>query len=144
MPFIKVDLDDVEEQNVAQEGEYDLRIISAEDKESKAGNDMTVLLIQIEGAEQQNLAPIRHWITYPTEDTPPEQRAMRLIDLKRLLACFGIKYENKGFNSEDLVGATGHCLVIQEKGDDGNTYNRIRPPRLRRTDERAERRIRGG
>jgi hypothetical protein len=144
MPFIKMDLDDVNEPSLAQEGEYDLRIVKAEDGESKSGNDMTSLLIIIEGAEGAGLAPIRHWLTYPGPDTPPEQKAMRLIDIKRFLTCFGIRFDEGGFDSDDLIGATGHCLVIQEKGDDGNTYNRLRPPRLKKSDERAERRIRGG
>ena len=143
MPLIKVDLDDVNELDPAPEGEYDLRIIKAEDTESKKGNYMTAIVIQIEGTEKP-CAPIRHWLTYPNEETPEDQRAMRLIDIKRFLTAFGFKYEYKGFTSEDLVGATAHCLIIQEKGDDGNVYNRLRLPRLKRSEERAERRIRGG
>jgi hypothetical protein len=142
MPFIKVDLDDAQEFETAQEGEYDLRIVKAEDGESKSGNDMTTVTIMIEGAAS-NVAPIKHWITYPGPDTPPDQKAMRLIDIKRFLVCFGVAHEGGGFNSEDLVGQTGRCLIIQEKADDGNTYNRLRLPRLRKTAEAAEgRRIR--
>jgi hypothetical protein len=141
MPFIKVDLNDAQEFETAQEGEYDLRIIKAEDGESKSGNDMTTVTIQIEGAAP-NIAPIKHWITYPGPDTPPDQRAMRLIDIKRFLVCFGVAHEGGGFNSEDLVGQTGKSLVIQEKADDGNTYNRLRLPRLKKSAEQAERRIR--
>jgi hypothetical protein len=141
MPYIKVDLDDAQELEVAPEGEYDLRIVKAEDGESKSGNDMTTVTILIEGAPAAT-APVKHWITYPGPDTPPDQRAMRLIDIKRFLVCFGVAHDEGGFNSEDLVGQTGRCLVIQEKADDGNTYNRLRLPRLRKSAEAESRRIR--
>ena len=140
MARIDVELQDAQELEIAPEGEYELRIVKAEDGQSKAGNDMTTLTIAFEGHPEWQ--PIKHWITYPDAYTPPDQRNMRLIDIKRFLVCFGIKHDDGGFDSDDLVGQTGTSLVIQEKADDGNTYNRIRTPRLRKSEERAERRIR--
>jgi len=140
MPRINVDLDDAQELEIAPEGEYELRIVKAEDGESKSGNDMTTVTIAFEGHPEWQ--PLKHWITYPNAATPPDQRAMRLIDIKRFLVCFGISHDDTGFDSDDLVGQTGECLVIQEKADDGNTYNRMRLPRLSKTTEQKERRIR--
>lgn len=131
MPFIKVDLDDAHEQQVVPEGEYQLSIVKAEDGESKKGNEMTTVYIKVENSPIPNPSLIRHWITYPDPDTPAEQRNLRLVDIKRFLTVFGVAHEGGGFNSDDLVGATGQCLVIQEEGDDGNNYNRLRLPRLR-------------
>jgi hypothetical protein len=130
MPFISVPLDDVKEPKAVPEGEYDLRIIDAEDTESKKGNPMTVVRIAIEG---EDAMPIRHYITYPDDNLPREQVQMRLLDLKRFLTCFGIPFDPSGFNSEDLAGATGRCMVIQEEANDesGNIYNRLRLPRLK-------------
>lgn len=135
MPFINVDLNDAREQETVPEGNYKLRIVKAEDGESKAGNEMTTVYIKIENSDVPNPALIRHWITYPGRDSTADQRAMRLIDIKRFLVCFGIPFEGGGFNSEDLVGAEGECLVITETGDDGNDYNRLRLPRLKKAEQ---------
>ena len=140
MPRINVELKDAQELEVAPEGEYDLRIVKAEDGESKSGNDMTTVTIAFEGHPEWQA--VRHWITYPNADTPPDQRAMRLIDITRFLTCFGVNFDDDGFDSDDLVGQTGRCLVIQEEADDGNTYNRLRLPRLKKSEETKVRRIR--
>jgi len=131
MPFINVALDDAKEQEPVPEGEYDLRIVKAEDGESKAGNAMTTVYIKIEDSAYPNAALCRHWLTYPDRDTPADQRQMRLLDIKRFLTAFGIAQESKGFNSDDLLGATARCMLSQEEADDGNVYNRLRLPRLK-------------
>lgn len=131
MPFITTPIDDAKEPEAAPEGEYDLRIVKSEDGESKKGNAMTTVFIRIEDAAIPNAAPIRHWLTYPDSQTPADQRQMRLLDIKRFLTVFGIPFEAKGFNTDDLAGATGRCYIYQEEGDDGNVYNRLRLPRLK-------------
>jgi hypothetical protein len=131
MGFIKVDLNDAKEAETVPEGEYDLRIIKAEDGESKAGNPMTSVLIKIEDAPIPNASPVRHWLTYPDSKTPADQRNMRLLDIKRFLTCFGVPMTAYGFDSEDLVGATGRAYLAQEEGDNGEVYNRLRLPRLK-------------
>jgi hypothetical protein len=131
MGFINVDLGDVKEVEAVAEGEYDLRVVKAEDGESKAGNQMTSVLIRIEDAAIPNPAPVRHWLTYPSTDTPADQRQMRLLDIKRFLHMFGVPMEKGGFDSQDLVGATARCYLSQEEGDDGNVYNRLKLPRLK-------------
>ena len=131
MPFISVPLDDAKEAEPVPEGEYDLRIVKAEDGESKKGNAMTTVYIKIEDSAYPNAALLRHWITYPDKDTPADQRQMRLLDIKRFLTCFGVAMEGNGFNSDDLLGASGRSFLYQEEGDDGNVYNRLRLPRLK-------------
>ena len=125
MSFVNVSLSDAKEPKAVPEGEYDLRIISAEDKESKKGNPMTEVKIAIEG---EDAYPIRHFITYPDGG---EHDGMKLLEIKRFLECFGIAYDDDGFDTEDLPGATGRSLVVQEEGDNGVIYNRLRLPRLK-------------
>lgn len=131
MAFIKADLKDVKEASAVPEGEYSLRILKVEEGESKKGNPMLTLLIKIEDAQVKNPAPMRHWIVLPDRDTPEDQVQMRMLELKRLLATFGIRYDGEGFDTDDLVGATGKGFVAQEEGDDGSVYNRLRLPRLK-------------
>lgn len=131
MPFIKVPLDDAKEQEAVPEGEYDLRIVKAEDGESKKGNPMTTVMIAIENSGIPNPNIVRHWLTYPDDNTPADQRNMRLLDIKRFLTAFGVPTEDGGFNSDDLPGQTARCFLSQEEGDDGQIYNRLRLPRLK-------------
>jgi hypothetical protein len=131
MPFISVPLDDAKEAEPVPEGEYDLRIVKAEDGPSKKGNAMTTVYIKVEDSAYPNAALVRHWITYPDRDTPADQRQMRLLDIKRFLTCFGVAQESNGFNSDDLLGSVGRSFLYQEEADDGNVYNRLRLPRLK-------------
>lgn len=131
MPFIPLAMNDVKENEAVPEGTYDLRIVKVEDGKSKAGNTMTTVVIRIEDAAHPNASPIRHWLTYPDDNTPADQRQMRMLDIKRFLALFEVDLTPDGFDSDDLNGAVARCLVTQEEGDDGNIYNRLRLPKLK-------------
>lgn len=131
MGFVKVQLDEVKEGQVVPEGEYELRIIKVEDGESKKGNMMTTVLIKIEDAGIPNPNVIRHWLVHPTSDLPPDQKQMRLLDIKRFLTLFGVAFDRGGFDSDDLLGQTAKCEVRQEEGEDKEIYNRLRLPRLK-------------
>ena len=132
MAFIKIPLDEAKESEAVPEGEYALRIIKVEDGESKKGNAMTTVTIRIEDPKYPEATPVRHWLTYPDSTTPPEQRSMQLLNTKRFLSVFKINIGNDGFDSEDLNGAEGKCLLVQEQADDGRVYNRLRLPRLKK------------
>ena len=131
MPFISTPLGDAKEPEAVPEGPYDLRIVKSEDGESKKGNPMTTVYIKIEDPAYPNAALVGHWILHPTADTPPEQLQMRILEQRRFLECFGIPYEANGFNTDDLVGATGNSFLVQETGDDNVVRNRLRLPKLK-------------
>jgi hypothetical protein len=131
MAFIKAELKDVKEAEAVAEGEYDLRIMKVDEGESKKGNPMLTLSIKIENAPIKNPAMVRHWIVLPDTDTPEDQVQMRMLELKRLLAAFGVRYDGEGFDTEDLVGATGKAFLTQEEGDQGGVFNRLRLPRIK-------------
>lgn len=130
MGFVSVSLNDVQEPQVVPEGEYDLRIVKKEDGESKKGNPMTTVMIRIEDAAVRNPAIVMHYLVHPTPDTPPDQREMRNLEFKRFLTVFGVAYDERGFDTDDLVGATCRCSLIQEEGDDRVIRNRLKLPRL--------------
>lgn len=130
MAFINAQLDQsVKEPEAAPEGEYDLRIIKANRKESKSGNMMTEVVISVE--DEKGVAPIYHYLIDVTKDTPAQQADMRRLELKRFMQVFGIKHADDGYDDEDLPGATGRCMLTQEEGDDGIVRNRLRLPRLK-------------
>lgn len=136
MAFINVAIKDAKESEVVPEGEYDLRIVKSEDKDSKAGNAMTVVMIQIISDEYPNASPLNHFITYPSENGSEAGNAMKLRDIARFLQTFKIPYTDEGFDTDDLQGAEGTCFLDQEEGQDKNgkangmMFNRLKLPRL--------------
>lgn len=136
MAFIKVALSDAKESEAVPEGEYDLRIVKSEDKDSKAGNAMTVVMIQIISEEYPNASPMNHFITYPSEGGSEGGNSMKLRDIARFLQVFKIPHTEDGFDTDDLQGAEGTCYVVQEEGKDKNDkpngmiFNRLNLPRL--------------
>ena len=138
MPFVELDLEKDYEDKPVPEGVYPLRIIKADDKESKKGNAMTQLFIGIESDEYPDASPFNHFLVYPNKDTEPDTRRLFMQNITRTLAVFGVKYDANGFDSDDLVGAEGESLVeLKPAGstDDGKDFpeqNALRAPRLRK------------
>jgi len=127
MPFISESLDDVTEPKAAPEAEYDLTIFKVEEKESKSGNPMAEVFIRFDDPSIDAF-PIRHYVMKWDHDTPADQVISRKREYKRFCACFHLAEDSE---AEDWVGNSGRCLVIQEEGNDNNTYNRLRLPKLR-------------
>src|SRR5262245_17071364 len=128
MGFVKIDLKNAKEPEVVPEGRYSLRVVKVMDSETKKKDPMTVVTIRIETNEVANPAPIQHFITYPNGGQWDDMRA---LEIKRLLTVFGVRYDEAGFDTEELLGATGESLVIQEEGDDGVVRNRLKLPRIK-------------
>jgi hypothetical protein len=131
MGFINANLNDVQEPQYVPEGEYDLRVVKKEDKESKKGKPMTVLHIRIEDAPVRNAQLVQHYLNHPYEGLPADQIEMRLLELKRVCALFGVEWGANGFDTDDFQGRTGRCLLVQEEGDDKVVRNRLKLPRLK-------------
>jgi hypothetical protein len=131
MAFIKLNLEGVKESEAVPEGEYDLRIVKAEDRESKKGNDMTVVTMRIEDADQPNPAPVLYFLVHSMDGLSDEAKHFRLLEHKRFLELFGVDYSDGGFDSDDLVGQTARCFLIQENDENDIPRNRLRLPRLR-------------
>lgn len=127
MPFIRESLDDVTEAKAASEGEYDLRILKAKQKESKKGNDMIELLIAFDdGTDAQ---PFFHYLLGWDSDTPEDQVLNRKREIKRFCAAFDAPED---FEASDLAGCTaGKIFVKQEESDDGVVRNRMVLPRIK-------------
>jgi hypothetical protein len=133
MPLVKAPLDDDFESQPVPEGNYDLRVISAKDKESKAGNPMTEIMIGIEDGEHPNASPLFYYLNYPPKDH--EWYNLMWQANTRFLTIFSIPYDGDGFNTDDLEGATGNCfLELNVSEYEGNTseVNELRLPRVKK------------
>lgn len=128
MAFIKQTLD-AKEPEAAPEGEYDLRIVKWEEKETKKGSPMIPCTIKI--MDRDVNAPLfTHWVLLIDDKVPVENHDMYKLNLQRFLSAFNVPYEDGGFDTDDLQGAEGHCFVGQQEGDDGIVRNVLRLPRL--------------
>lgn len=133
MPFIKMALD-AKEPVVAPEAEYDLRIFKVEekktgDKSKRPGEPMLLVMINIE-EPGESYAPVFHNLMLLTSNTPEEHQQLYKLGVQRFLACFNISGDHGGFDTDDFVGATGRCLVVQGEDDKGEPRNELKLPRL--------------
>lgn len=126
MGFITANLDDIREQNAAPEGEYDLRIVKAEEKESKKGKNMAVITFAFEDSSLD--APrFNHYILQPDgEDDGQDLNRMR--EWKRLCSACGV---DTNVDVGDLVGESLTAFVQQDTGDDNVVRNKVRLPHLK-------------
>ena len=102
MGFIELNLDGVQEASVVPEGEYDLRVARFEATTSKKGNAMYRAMVLVEDQEYNNALPINHFLVLPTNDDDTDVLNMKLRNIKRFLAAFGIAFEGTGYNDEDV------------------------------------------
>jgi hypothetical protein len=117
MPFIQAPIADAKEDELVPEGGYELRIADVQDKDSKKGDAMLQIMIEVTNppAQIQAPAPIFHYVSLPNEKDDAKTTQYKLKMIRRLLSVFNVPFEDNGFNSDDLNGATGTCLVIQQE-----------------------------
>jgi len=129
MSFIEITgMDEVQEPQLAPEGQYDLRITYAQDYVNDKGTPLVRCSIAFDGHPEY--ANMNYWIVLPQEDLDQDANTKRILAVKRFLVLFNVPFEN-GFNVEDLLGATGTAFVAQSEADeDGNIYNELRVPKI--------------
>jgi len=130
MPFIEIKgLGDDYEDEVVAEGMYDLRVTDASDGRNKADTaDQIRVILNIENSDVENPGAVFHYLTFPCEDDNKEQRRGKMRNISRFLKTFNIPFEKNGVNSEDMIGATGNCLIVGDEFE-GTPNNKLRLPR---------------
>ena len=131
MTFVPIKLDDVQESQPVEEGEYDLQIVKAEVGESKKGNTMITVALRV--LDEPNASLVNHWIVPPKASDSPERQSLGRLDIARFCYAFGIPYDASqgGFDTEDFHGKTARVFLKKEVNEqDGNEYNRVRLPKL--------------
>ena len=135
MPFITTPMSDAKEDRPVAEGEYDLRIQSAELEVSKGGNDMVHVLLLVEGVD--GASPIHHYLVLPKQDDPNRQLMLR--NNKRFLVKFEIPFQGDGFNNEDFPGSVAKVLVKQRTmPESGDVTNVLALPRVKEEGDSVE------
>jgi len=140
MSFIKMgtNLDDIQEEGLAPEGEYELEIVYVgEDKISD--NDRVSFPVGVKICDpDQDAGMIFHHLAFPKEDDFTEKGGqtakLMLRSVKRFFNVFSIPTTDEGFDKDDLMNATGKCGVVQKpmRDDDpeSDIVNKLRLPRI--------------
>lgn len=126
MSFIPVNVTGAVEPKAVNNGRYNLSISSAEEgtgKESK--KPLIVAYIAIEG--HPDAPNIRHSMSLPHPDDEPKTRIFKDLLIRRFLEMFSIPYDERGFDTDEMVGATCPNAEVRltEVDEKGNQYNEL-------------------
>lgn len=131
MSFLEIEgLGDDYEDKAVPEGEYTVRIDNVEEKTAKDGKSpQLMVMLKIEGEGGKGAATIFHYLTFPSPDDDDDKRRTKMRMNGRFLRKFGVAFEKKGFNSEDMIGCSATVLLKQEEYE-GAIKNSINLPQV--------------
>ena len=123
MGFIDMNFDDVKEYKSVSEGEYQLRILSAE---LKAGNKGQFILVKLQiMGEDPFTKDVTHVMMAPSAGDDAKQANNRKLAIKRFMEAFAIEFTGR-VEPETWVGQSGWALLVEETSEEYGTQNRIR------------------
>jgi hypothetical protein len=122
MPILNLNVEDANV-IVLQEGEYKLRILSAEVKTSKASNEYINLRCDVPAEPQAQ--DIYHTLMLPKGDDAKKDNSAK-HRIKLFLKAFGLPTDNAEMDLDTFVGAEGFALLQEEEVDGGGTRNTIK------------------
>lgn len=129
MSFIDLpiqDIDDIQEDQPVPEGEYNLVIIDAKEKQDESGAIKGLLVIcEIEGHD--NAANVMHNISLPLPADEATKVSNKLKFIKRFVQLFKIPTQGGKLNLQDFAGKRAKAFLTQEEYN-GNISNRIKLP----------------
>lgn len=124
MSFLDMALNDIPELDAVNEGEYQLRIMSAEVKTSqKTGGNY--LSVRFEVADEV-AKDINHVIMLPASTMSEKETIVAKNRLKYFYDAFGVDYSSGSVNLETLPGLTGYALLTVEETDQYGRQNRVK------------------
>lgn len=124
MSFLDFDLGNVPELNALPDGEYELRILACEVKNSQAGNPMVSISFDVPA--EVTSKGIHHTLMLPTQADDEKKRNGRLRGLKGFCDAFRIDYQNGITLDESVVGLTGWAILGIESSEEYGDQNRVR------------------
>lgn len=121
MPIYDIDLNDAQEVVPAKAGEYQLRIISAVEHKSTAGNESIKVRLEVVNPEVNPGNPpgaliddLYTYLNIPQNNGDAKSFAKSLQTLKEFCTAFQIPF-NKGVNTDLFPGALGWCVLFNEE-----------------------------
>jgi hypothetical protein len=114
---------DAPEKLLPDEGQYGVTVRSKEVGTAKSGRSTIGCWLTIEAGDGEEYEDVYHCMVFPTDadwDDDPDKARLMLRGCQRFLAMLGIDFDEKGFDEEELDGASGRCLIKIEpyEGED--------------------------
>lgn len=129
MSFIDLpitDMDDIQEDKPVPEGEYNLVISDAKEKNAEDGTLKGILVIcEIQGVE--GASNVLHNISLPILGDDDTKVSNKLKFIKRFIQLFKIPVKGNQLNIQDFLGKTAKAMLVQDEYN-GNISNKIKLP----------------
>lgn len=146
MPFIPVNLDEVQETTTAPIGRYNLVVTGCDDtvtgpNSNRPGSPIFKVTLGFQdNPEYQN---ILMFLSLPNEEDEPRSSQFKMLQLRRFLEVFGVPYDSAGIDTEkmamDIIGRSANLEVnLGKPNANGDVYNEVRLPKLRNESEKTQ------
>ena len=123
MSLININLDDAKDLGAVPDGEYLIKVVSAELMTSKKGAPMISLLMQVESEPTADL--VSHWLMLPTDADDDVTKNRKLLAVKTALAA--LDYDaSGGIDTDELKGLQAKAILKTVHDDEYGDQNRIR------------------
>lgn len=123
MSILDYNLDNVPDEQTVEGGEYNVKILSAQPKDSKAGKPMIALVLGF--TDVPDSKSCFHYLSLPSDGD--EQTAIngKLRRLKNFYEAFGVDYSGP-VEMDNLVGETAFAIVDEEENEEFGARNNIK------------------
>jgi hypothetical protein len=124
MSFIlDTDTSNVESFTSVPTGEYELRIVKAESKNSQKGDPM--LAVQMDIPSESKSKDVFHYIMLPTGNDDVKRSTQKLVNLKDFKAAFGFP-QSGPISTDEMEGARGWAILVEEDDQQYGKANRVK------------------
>lgn len=122
--FVNLGLDDAQELKAVAAGEYQVRVMEAKVATSKNTGGQ-YLQLRMEILNEPLTKDISHVMMFPTDADDDKKKNNRKLAIRNALQAFGVD-TSKGFNPQDLEGANGWAILVEEDSDEYGKQNRVK------------------
>jgi hypothetical protein len=112
--------------NILSDGNYSFEVISAIEKQSKAGNTMIALNLKV-GGEHSHTVFINDWLIKPHDHEDAEQAKNKIWKIRSFCYSIGLqdKYESGSLTDVECVGKKGMAKIKIRNDQNGDPVNAI-------------------
>lgn len=129
MPFADLNITDAEEPEVVDPDEYEVKVTDAQLEESKKGDPMVHLTLDIlndkKGDPVGHTRNIHEYMVFPNSEDDEDARNFKKLQIRRACEALGVPYDEQGFNVDDFFGQTAWAMLGKDESDEYGESNEI-------------------
>lgn len=123
MSILDYNLDNVPDEQTLEPGEYQVKILSAKSKDSKAGKPM--IEVALGYPDHEDAKSTFHYISLPSEDDDQTKTNQKLRGLKNFYEAFNVDYSGP-VDMDNLVGETCFAIINEEEDETYGARNNVK------------------